>query len=303
MILNVSGRTDIVQYFHEWLIKRFEEQYVLVRNPIYPDKIMRYEISPDKVDCVAFCSKDYSKILPRFEEITKNFNVYCYYTITGYGRDVEPRVPTIVNSIKTLIALSSLVGKNRVAWRYDPILFTEKYTIKHHIEMFELLMSALHPYIDRCVFSFVEMYKKLQRNMPEIIPMTDEDKDLIAKNIGEIARKYDITVQTCGNNGDYSKYGIHSSGCMTLNILGKANNIQFKKMKHKGSREGCHCVTTCDIGAYDTCLNGCKYCYANNDMTKVIENFQMHDPNSPLLVGEPSLHDIIMQGKQVSFLK
>lgn len=303
MIINTGGRTDTVQYYSDWLLNRFREGYVLVRNPMYPQKVSRYELMPEKVDCVVFCSKDYSPILSRLSEITDKFNTYCYYTITGYGKDVEPGVPSIKDSVKTLIKLSQQVGKEKVAWRYDPILLTEKYTIHRHIETFSAMAEVLAPYIDRCVFSFVEMYKKLHYNMPEIIPMTDWDKDAIAHEIGNIAAKHGITLQTCGTNGDYTKYGIHSSGCMTLEILGQANGLAFKNLKHRGSREGCHCIETRDIGAYDTCMNGCKYCYANTNPHQAFENYKLHDPKSPMILGNLNAEDEITDAQQKSFLK
>lgn len=303
MILNTGGRTDTVQYYTDWLLRRFEEGYVLTRNPLFPSKFQRYELSPDKVDCVVFCSKNYRPILPRLREITDSFPTYFHYTITAYGKDIEPGVPSIKESMETLIDLSRLVGKQRIAWRYDPVLLTKKYTIERHLETFEEMAGVLAPYIDRCIFSFVEMYKKLETNMPELIPLSQEDMNTLAKGLGSIAQKYGIHIQTCGTNGDYTPYGIHSSGCMTLDILGNANGIVFKNLKHKGLRQGCHCIESRDIGAYDTCLNGCKYCYANKNPKKAFENYKYHDPSSPLLLGHVKPEDTIIQGAQKSFLK
>ena len=88
MIINTGGRTDTVQYYTEWLLNRFAEGYVLSRNPLFPNKINRYELTPDTVDCVVFCSKNYKPILPRLHEITDCFNTYFHYTITAYGKDL-----------------------------------------------------------------------------------------------------------------------------------------------------------------------------------------------------------------------
>ena len=302
MILNTGARTDTVQYYSEWLLNRFSEGYVLTRNPLFPNKVTRYELSPDKIDLVMFCSKNYAPILPRLKEITDKYRTYFHYTITAYGRDVEPNVPDIDTSIQTLIKLSSIVGKGRIAWRYDPVLLTEKYTVEKHFETFEYMAKRLAPYIDRCIFSFVETYKKLQRNMPELIPLTEADKLKLAEGLGAIASKYSVRIQTCGTNGDYTKYGIHASGCATLEILGKANGCEFRDLKHKGLREGCHCIESRDVGAYDTCPNGCRYCYANNDMVRVKENGKKHNPKSPLLIGELQPTDTVIQGNQKSFL-
>ncbi len=303
MIINTGGRTDTVQYYTEWLLNRFSEGYVLSRNPLFPNKVTRYELTPDKVDCVVFCSKNFKPILPRLHEITDKFNTYFHYTITAYGKDIEPGVPSIGNSIMTLIELSKQVGKQRIAWRYDPVLLTRNYTIERHLKTFESIAKMLAPYIDRCIFSFVEMYKKLEYNMPELIPLSEQDMITLAKGLGTIAEKFGICIKTCGTDGDFTSYGIQKSGCMTLDILGSANGIVFKNLKHKGSRQGCHCIESRDIGAYDTCMNGCKYCYANKNPRKAFENFKYHDPTSPLLLGNVKPDDIMIQGVQKSFKK
>ena len=186
MIINTGSRTDTVQYYSDWLLKRFEEGFVYSRNPMFQNKVTKYELDPKVLDCVVFCSKNYEPILGRLTEITDRFNTYFHYTITAYGKDIEPNVPSIDESIETLIKLSEIVDKQRIAWRYDPILLTEKYTKNVHYEIFDYMSEKLSPYIDRCIFSFVEMYKKLRTNMPEIITLTDVDKNEIAKNIGAI---------------------------------------------------------------------------------------------------------------------
>lgn len=220
MIINTGGRTDTVQYYTDWLLRRFEEEYVLSRNPLFPNKVTRYELTPDKVDAVVFCSKNYKPILPRLHEITDKFNTYFHYTITAYGKDIEPGVPSIEESMETLIKLSDEVGKQRVAWRYDPILLTKDYTTERHFETFEKMVKVLAPHIDRCIFSFVELYKKLKTNMPEIIMMSVEDMDILAQGLGAKAPKYGMKIQTCGTNGDFTRYGIERSGWMTPCFIG-----------------------------------------------------------------------------------
>ena len=302
MIINTGGRTDTVQYYSEWLLNRFKEGFVYSRNPFFPEKVTKYELTPDKVDCVVFCSKNYEPILNRLNEITDKFNTYFYYTITAYDRDIEPRVPTIEKSIEILLKLEEITSAKRIAWRYDPVLLTDKYTIDYHLETFENMSKQLSGHIDRCIFSFVEMYKKLKTNMPEITELSNTEKTELAKGLGEITEKYNIIIQTCATDIDYTSFGIQPSGCMTLDILGKANNIRFKKLKHNGMRKNCKCIETRDIGAYDTCPNGCKYCYANSTPQKAIENYKKHNPNSPILFGKINDTDIIQQGNQKSFL-
>lgn len=72
---------------------------------------------------------------------------------------------------------------------------------------------------------------------------------------------------------------------MTLEILGRANGLEFRDLSHRGMRAGCHCIESRDIGAYDTCINGCRYCYANTDDRLALENYKRHDPDSPAAAG------------------
>ncbi len=154
MILNTGARTDTVQFYTQWLLKRFEEGYVYARNPLFPNKVVKYELSPEKIDLVMFCSKNYKPILPRLHEITDKYRTYFHYTVTAYGKDVEPLVPSVDESIETLIALSKQVGKQRVAWRYDPVLLTDKYTIEAHAKTFEYMAEKLAP-VYRPLYFFV----------------------------------------------------------------------------------------------------------------------------------------------------
>lgn len=303
MILNIGGRTDIVQYYTPWFLKRLAEGYVYSRNPVFPNKVTRYELTPDKIDGIVFGSKNYKPILPYIADIAAKYHTYFHYTITAYGAETEPGVPSIEESMDTLAALEELVGAKRIAWRYDPVLLTQHYTISRHLETFAYMAERLSGHVDRCILGFVEMHKQIQKNMPELILLTEEDKEKLARGLGEIAAAVKLPIQTCGFHGAYDQYGISASGCITLDMIGQANDVTFRERKHKGTREGCQRIENRDIGAYNTCLNGCRYCYANKNPRKALENHKLHDPDSPLLVGNLKPSDTVQPGNQRSFLK
>ncbi len=303
MILNISGRTDIVHYFSDWMFTRFKKREVFVRNPLFPNKVTHYELTPQKIDCIVFCSKNYDPVLDRLHEITDVFPSYFHYTITAYGKDIEPGVPSIDESIDTLLHLEKLVGAHRIAWRYDPVLLTKKYTVQQHLITFEHMAARLSGHVDRCIFSFVELYKKLEFNMPELILFTEEDMSALAEGFGRIAAKYRIPVQTCACQTDYSRYGILGSGCVTLSILAQATGLSFKSLKHSGMRNGCRCMTYNDIGRYDTCINGCRYCYANQNAELARQNYGLYDADAPMLIDSIKEGDIVSRSRQVSFLE
>ena len=303
MILSMGVRTDIVNYYGDWMLQRFREGYVFTRNPLFPSRVIRYEIAPDKIDAVLFCSKNYAPMLDRLAEITKNYRTFFQYTITAYGKDVEPHVPDLATSVQILKELSRLVGREKLAWRYDPVLLTPTYSVERHKETFARLAEEIAPHVSHCTFSFVETYAKLRWNMPELIPITREEKDALAASFAAIAARLHLPLQTCTTRDTFPQYGIAAKGCVTLDLLARANGCAFRDVKHNGLRRGCLCIESRDIGWYDTCPNFCKYCYANKSTQAVRENMRLHDPNYPLLIGHLQEDDVLIQGKQTSYLK
>lgn len=300
MILNTGGRTDTVNYFSEWLLNRFAAGYAYSRNPFHPDVVNRIDLNPETIDVVEFCSKNYRPILSRLHEITERFNCHFHYTITAYDKDIEPNVPGIDESIETLRDLSAQVGKEKIIWRYDPVLLTGKYTIERHLATFDYMARRIAPYVSRCLFSFVVWYKKL--HLPELQPISGRQKELIAKGLGEMAAKRHLYIQTCGSKESYEQYGIHHSGCMTRAVYEHSLGLHFKKVAERGNRPGCRCMESRGLGDYNTCLNGCRYCYANYDHEKARENYRLHDPESPLMIGHLRPTDKIVPLHQESCL-
>ena len=303
MIINVGGRTDIVNYYTPWLLNRLEEGYAYSRNPFARENLYKLSLKPEDVDCLLFCSKNYQPILKHIGSIDEKYNILCNYAITAYGNDIEPKVPSINQSIKTLKRLSDIVGSNKILWRYDPILLTEKYTVEKHLETFEYMASEIAPLVYRCIFSFVDMYKKVKENMLEIISFTEEDKMKLLKGIGEISKKYNLYTQSCATNESYEKYGIHAAGCTTREILEQAHNVVYKNVKGSGIRENCHCIPSRDIGAYNSCLSECKYCYANRKPEIPRNVIKLHDEKSPLLLGHLKENDNLIETKVIRFIE
>lgn len=304
MIINTGARTDTAQWYPQWLLTRFREGFVYVRNPLFPHKVSSYALDPAVVDCVEFCSKNYAPLLSGLHEITERFNSHFHFTITAYGTDIEPGVPSIADAVETLIDLERQVGSKRICWRYDPVFLTGTYTVERHLDTFAWMCERLSGHVDRCIFSFVEVYRKLEHNFPNLIVPSLEERDELAQGLATIAHEWHIPIQTCGNNGDWSRYGIAGSACTTLSMLGAANGVEFKTLRHKGQRPGCGCFESRDIGRYDSCPNGCRYCYANKNPRLAQRNYrELHDPESPLLLGHLEEGDELTVSKQRSYLK
>jgi len=301
MIIQTGLRTDIPAFYSQWFANRLNAGYVLVRNPYHPTQVTRYELSPEVVDLIGFCTKNPAPMLP-YMDLLKPYGQYWYVTITPYGREIEPNVPSKERVIESFRQLSETVGINSVGWRYDPIFLSERYDLQFHVETFEQMASALCGYTRTCVISFIDLYQKVRRNFPEAKEVVRRDRIFLGKAFAEIASRYGMTVKACAEGDELASYGIDCSGCMTIATYEKALNAHLNAPKQKSARSECGCYLSCDIGAYHTCGHLCRYCYANISERAVRENMRKHDPQSPLLIGHPMPEDQIKPAKQESWL-
>lgn len=301
MIINTGCRTDIPAYFSPWFFNRIKEGYAYVRNPYYKNQVTKYKLTPDVVDCLAFCTKNPAPMLPRLHEIDA-FRQFWFITITPYGNEIEPHVPLKEKVMEDFKKLSTIIGAEKIGWRYDPIFITDRYTLEKHIESFEKMASTLAEYTHDCVISFIDLYEKTKRNFPGCKEVTKEERSTIGKEFVRIGKKYDIQIKTCVEGQELSKYGVDCSGCMTKPILERAIGSRLKVPQKKSTRDGCNCLLGNDIGMYNTCGHGCVYCYANHDQKTVRDNRMRHNPNSPFLVGGMMKGDVIKDAKQESYI-
>jgi len=291
MILNISGRTDIVAFYSPWFLNRLKEGFVDVRNPLYPTQVSRIYFSD--VDGIVFCTKNPIPMLSWIDDIKIPFLIHI--TLTPYKKDIEPNVFAKGKIIEAIKKLSFKVGSDKVFVRYDPILINDKYSVSYHIKAFENLCKLLDGYVSRIIVSFVDNYKNVQKNINvlRIKPFDESIYKEIGTNFSKIAKKYHMTVQTCSERRNLGEYGFLISDCLTKEMASElTNQSTFKKWRSRNNKN-CNCVEMVDIGGYNTCPHFCKYCYANYDEEKVIHNKNNHDPNSTMLVGHVNSDDII----------
>ncbi len=301
LIINTGNRTDIPAYYSDWFYNRIREKFVLVRNPLYPEQIIKYDLTPDVVDVLCFCTKNPKPMLSRLDEIS-DFNQFWFVTITMYGRDVEPNVPEVTEVIKSFKELSKKVGINSIGLRYDPIFINEKYTVDAHLEAFERILGELSGFTNQCVISFIDLYEKTRRNFKEVCKVSKEEQEYLLEKIVQVGEKNNIKIYTCCENKEFEKYGVVVSGCMTKHIIEKAvGGVLDIPKGRKSSRVECECLLGNDIGMYNTCGHGCLYCYANYDNKTVLSNMKKHDKRSPILIGNICENDIINESKQVPY--
>jgi hypothetical protein len=296
MIISASRRTDIPKYYSEWLVNRIKEGYVDVRNPMNASQVSRYSLRSEIVDGIVFWTKDPAPMLKRLNALYE-YSYYFQFSLTPYGKDIEGNLPDKHELINTFKELSSRIGSDRVNWRYDPILLNDKYSMEYQIRAFGKIATELNGYTNKVTISFIDEYNFGSRSVYNSLQtgeITIAQQNLLAETIVEIARDNGMSVDTCAEKIDLQKYGIGHARCVDSRIFERLNRCKLSRLKSRyeelakdtAQRKECHCVESIDIGWPNTCLNGCKYCYATTSRFKLEENIKKFNPDSSLLCGE-----------------
>lgn len=287
MIISCSRRTDIPAFYSDWFFNRLREGYTLVRNPMNPRQVRNVSLSPSDVDCIVFWTKDPAPMLDRLH-LLKDHNYYFQFTLTPYGKDIEPHLPPKDDVVETFIRLSDIIGKKRIVWRYDPILWSANIDMNYHIAHFHDLAGRLSGCTQKCIISFVDMYRHIQSRMADysVRPPDALDMRMLVKYIAEIAASHHMKVESCAEEIDLTGLGIEPGRCIDDRLISELTGRSLSVKKDKYQRELCGCVSSVDIGEYNTCRHLCKYCYANVSWKKIEKKIFLHNAQSPLLSGE-----------------
>ncbi|OAV71933.1 hypothetical protein Barb4_00304 [Bacteroidales bacterium Barb4] len=301
MILSVSRRTDIPAFYSEWFYNRVKEGFMCVRNPMNIHQVSKIPIDSDIVDCIIFWTKNPKAMLMCLDEISQ-YNYYFQFTINPYNQELEVQVPKKDSIIETFKKLSDRIGSKRMIWRYDPILMTNEIDIDYHIRYFETIAKRLFSYTDKCIISFIDNYKKTERNLKETTARELNDAEIfsISKRVVDIAKLYNIEVQTCTEKYDLDSLGIKHGRCIDNIIIEDIVGYPIESKKDKNQRKECGCIESIDIGEYNTCRHNCLYCYANFNQDAVLKKKERHNPHSPLLIGDITDKDTVKERSVIS---
>lgn len=287
MILSVSRRTDIPAFYAEWFIERLRQKFVLVRNPFNIHSISRIPLTPENVDTVVFWTKNSKPIHKYLDEIDElKYKYYFQYTITPYKKDLEEEVQDKKEIVETFQTLSKKIGSEKVILRYDPVILSDNYTIDFHKKAFARLCDLLAPYTKKIVFSFLDDYKKISKNIQQlnIKEISAEEMCIMAEYFADTAKKYNLKIESCAEQIDLERFGINHGKCIDNELIEKITGYKISAGRDN-QRNACGCIKCIDIGEYNTCMHKCLYCYANINKDAAFKNNKLHDTKSPLLIG------------------
>ena len=171
----------------------------MVRNPMNVHQVSKISVSPQNVECLVFWTKNPSEcfILNLKKLDSMGYHYYFQFTISSYGQDIEKNVPHKKAIIEKFIRLSELIGREKIIWRYDPIILTEKYNMDYHIKYFAWIAEKLCKYTEKVIISFVDCYPKIKNRLTDgqIIELNERQMKSLAEKLKTIAQKYGLLTE------------------------------------------------------------------------------------------------------------
>jgi DNA repair photolyase len=285
VILSASRSTDIPAFYSEWLFEIIKKGSLEWTNP-YNNKNKQI-ISFEKTGVIVFWTKNAEPIMKYLNELDKRkIDFYFQYTLNDYVKEgLELNVPALEDRIKTFQRLFEIIGKDRMIWRFDPLIISGNIKPKQMLEKIKYIAEKLYGYTKKLVISFIDIkkYKKISNRMAEmgISEYTQEQMEETAYLLQQENKKWGFEIASCAEATGLEKYGIKHNKCIDdgfmrrifshnkelMDFLGKEQPGLFEgggnPLKDKGQRKECGCVVSKDIGQYMPCAHQCKYCYAN----------------------------------------
>lgn len=298
MIISASRRTDIPAFYADWFMARVREGYFHRVNPFNSRQVASFSLRPDDVHAVCFWTKNPRPLMPHLDELNqRGLNYYFQFTLNPYETIFEPHLPPLQERIETMLELAGRIGRERVVWRYDPIILTSATPAGWHLEQAEQIAAEVRTATERLVFSFYDFYGKGEGRLSKALsgsgitleditaPEHTSSLEQVARGFMAVADRHELQIFSCSESVELATLSISHGACIDGALVRELFGVNASCRKDKNQRKACNCVKSVDLGSYNSCRFGCSYCYANYNEGTVESNLRKHYPDSPSLLG------------------
>lgn len=316
IIISASRSTDIPAFYADWFFKRLNVGYSAWTNPFNGVRsYVSYE-NTRFIVFWSKNPRPLLKHLDELKSNGRNINCYIQYTLNDYEKEgLEKGVPSLSNRIDTFKRLVDKLGIGHVIWRFDPMILTDCIAADDLLKKVENIGDQLKGYTEKLVFSYADIaaYKKvkanLQRSGINYHEWCEDEMFQFASALSSLNKKWNYVLATCGEKINIEQFGIVHNKCVDdeliirlaykdkvlMDFLGiRIENVglwvpensfeiapglvavKSKKNKDSGQRLFCGCISSKDIGEYNTCPHQCEYCYANASKNAALSNWRRH---------------------------
>ena len=298
-IISASRRTDIPALYTPWFMNRIRAGFCHWLNP-FGGQVYRVSLRPEDCVAIVFWTRNARPLLPHLKELSeRGYHFYFQYTINCYPREIDARSPSLEAALRTVRRLAELVGPECVLWRYDPVLISDLTPVSYHLTRFEQLSQALAGATRRCYVSFLDVYRKTERNLSGLAayqlrrPYATEQRELLEAFV-ELAGVQGISIHLCCDEIPAGIKGgpVHRAHCVDPDLIRRLRPELDLPLQPGPTRPGCGCAHSVDIGSYDTCILGCLYCYATSSPKAALAHRRAHDPKDTMLWRPPRLQGV-----------
>ncbi len=232
--------------------------------------------------------------MPRLQELDElELPYYFQYTVLNNPRALDVKGPVLDSALETFKKLSEQINPEKVIWRYDPIVFTPQMDVKFHIESYRRIAESLKGATQRSVISVMDFYQKTAKRLRQVAKegtpvkqVPDAEFGNLMTGLAEIASENGMEIYSCAEELKLDQYGIKPGKCVDDAYIRKVFGIDVTHKKYPAQRKACGCVVSKDIGAYDTCLFGCQYCYATGNFERAQERHKKHESWWNSIIGD-----------------
>lgn len=267
MIVSASRRSDIPAFYSAWFMEQLRRGEITVRNPFRPAQAKTVSLKKQDVAAFVFWSRDPRPFMEHLAEIEGGgYPFYFLITATGYPRQLEPLTPPIEAAADFFAELAARIGRSRIIWRYDPVIFSVGMGFDFHAGNFSKLAGLLSPCTSRVIVSFFDPYPKVLRRLrkagiqAETAAGTPEEQIDLLERFATIAAASGLEIQSCAEAA--LSVGVKPGKCVDEGLLNELFGLGLSYRKDPSQRKLCFCQQSVDIGSYNTCRHGCIYCYA-----------------------------------------
>ena len=291
VVLSASRATDIPAFYADWFMNRLRAGFFRWANPFNAAQVQT--ISVAKTRAIVFWTKNPAGLWPHLDELDRRgLHHYFQFTLSDYAAEgLEPGLPPLAARIDSFRRLADRLGPDRVVWRLDPLLLTDRLDVRALLDRAARLLAQLAPHTRQLVFSFADVaaYPAVQRNLARAgvaaREFTRAEMAEFARGLAVLNRAHGLALATCAEEIDLAAQGIAHNRCVDGELLARlwpddAALLEFlgsrAARKDPGQRRACGCLASKDVGRYGTCPHGCAYCYANASRAAAERNFRAH---------------------------
>ena len=210
IIISASRSTDIPAFYADWFLERLKAGYSVWVNPFNQ---ARYRVSFADTRMIVFWSKNPRPMLERLDVVEAlGFKQYYFqFTLNDYmAEGLEPNVPPVAERIDTFRRLARRIGKERVIWRFDPLLLSGSLTVDVLLEKIASIGHELQGATEKLVFSFadIQAYRKVGNNLSgtNCREFSSVEKMEFAKGLRDVVISLGLEMATCAEDIDLSEY-------------------------------------------------------------------------------------------------